>query len=49
MIYAKDDADFDKQWDEMVKEMDGMGFKDLYKFDCEKHQIEVDAKVAAMK
>ena len=49
MIFAKDDAEFDKLWDEMCKTMDGLGFQDLYKFDVEKHQIEVDAKIAASK
>ncbi len=49
MIFAKDDAEFNKMWDDMCKTMDGMGFNDLYKFDTEKHQIEVDAKIAASK
>lgn len=49
MIFAKDDADFDAQWDEMVTKMKGMNFDDLYKFDCAKHQVEVDAKIAAAK
>ena len=49
MIFAKDDAEFDKMWDDMCKTMDGLGFQDLYKFDTEKHQIEVDAKIAASK
>ncbi len=49
MIFAKDDAEFDKMWDDMCKTMDGLGFQDLYKFDTEKHQLEVDAKKAAVK
>lgn len=49
MIFAKTDAEFDKMWDEMVTTMNGLGFEDLYKFDCEKHQVEVDAKKAAVK
>ncbi len=49
MIFAKDDAEFDQMWSELATKLDGMGFQDLYKFDCEKHQIEVDAKVAAAK
>jgi multiple sugar transport system substrate-binding protein/putative aldouronate transport system substrate-binding protein len=36
-------------WDEMVTELKGFGFDDLYKFDVEKHTIEVNAKLAAMK
>lgn len=49
MIFAKSDAEFDKMWDDMCKTMDGFGFQDLYKFDTEKHQLEVDAKKAATK
>lgn len=49
MIFAKDDAEFDKMWDEMVTKMDGLNFDQLYKFDCDKHQLEVNAKKAAAK
>lgn len=49
MIFAADDAEFDAIWDEMTEYLDGFGFQDLYKFDTEKHQIEVDAKIAVMK
>ena len=49
MIFAKDDADFDKMWAELGKEVNGFGFEQLYKFDTAKHQIEVDAKKAALK
>ena len=49
ILTSKDDADFDRQWDEMVEKMKGMNFDELYKFDCEKHQVEVDAKIAAAK
>ncbi len=44
MIFAKDDAEFDKMWQEMTDEVNGFGFNDLYKFDTAKHQLEVDAK-----
>ena len=47
MIFAKDDAEFDKMWSEMATEVKGFGFDDLYKFDVEKHTIEVNAKLAA--
>lgn len=47
MIFAKDAAEFDKMWDEMVTTMIGLGFESLYTFDCQKHQVEVDAKKAA--
>lgn len=46
MIFAKDDAEFDSMWQQMATEMDGMGFKDLVKFDQDKAQIELDAKNA---
>lgn len=49
MIFAKNDAEFDKMWDEMTSEVKGFGFDELYKFDTEKHQIEVDAKIKASK
>ena len=49
MIFAKDDAEFDKMWDAMTKEVKGFGFDELYKFDTEKHQLEVNAKIAASK
>ena len=44
MIFASDDAAFDAMWDEMVETMNGVGYEDLYAFDCEKYQVEVDAK-----
>ena len=47
MIFAKSDAEFDKMWDEMATEVKGFGFDELYKFDVEKHTIEVNAKLAA--
>ncbi|MBQ3790913.1 MAG: sugar ABC transporter substrate-binding protein [Lachnospiraceae bacterium] len=46
MIFADDDAKFDAMWDEMTATLDGMGFQDLYKFDCEKWQPQIDAKNA---
>ena len=49
MIFAADDKAFDKMWDDMVTELKGFGFDDLYKFDVEKHTIEVNAKLAALK
>ena len=49
MIFAKNDAEFDKMWDEMTAEVKGFGFDELDKFDTEKHQIEVDAKIKASK
>ncbi len=49
MIYAKDDGEFDSLWTEMCTQMDGMGFQELSKFDKEKYQIELDAKLAVDK
>ena len=46
MIFADDDAKFDAMWDEMTATLDGIGFQDLYKFDCEKWQPQIDAKNA---
>ena len=46
MIFVNDDADFDAKWQEMTDTLDGMGFQDLYKFDCEKWQPQIDAKNA---
>jgi multiple sugar transport system substrate-binding protein/putative aldouronate transport system substrate-binding protein len=47
MIFAKDQSQFDSMWDEMSKQMDGLGFQDLLTFDKAKYQIELDAKNAA--
>ena len=46
MIYAADDAEFEKLWDEMTKTLDGYGFQDLMKFDKDKYTIELNAKNA---
>lgn len=49
MVFAADDAEFDALWDEMTEYLDGFGFQDLYNFDVEKFQVEVDAKIEASK
>ena len=46
MIYADSDEEFDSMWDEMVRQMEGLGFEELYEYDVEKHQVEIDAKKA---
>ena len=46
MIYAKSDAEFEKLWDDMVKELNGYGFDKLMEFDREKYTIELNAKNA---
>ena len=47
MIFASSEAEFDSMWDEMVKQLEGLGFQQLVEFDTAKYQIEVDAKSAA--
>lgn len=47
MIFAKDDAEFDKIWDEMTGQLEGFDYNELVKFDTEKHTIELKAKQAA--
>ena len=49
MIFAKDEAEFDRLWDEMITQMDGFGYKELYAYDCGVYQVEVDLKNAALK
>ena len=41
------DEEFETMWDAMVAELDGLGYKDLYEYDCGVWQPEVDAKKAA--
>lgn len=48
-IFAKDDADFDAIWDDMCTQLDGLGWQDLVKFDTEKYQTVVDARIEASK
>ncbi len=49
MIFADSDADFDSMWDEMTTTLDGNGYQDLYAFDIEKWQPQIDAKNALLK
>ena len=41
------DEEFEAMWDEMVEQLDGFGYKDLYEYDCGMWQPEIDAKKAA--
>ena len=41
------DEEFEAMWDDMVAELDGLGYKDLYEYDISVWQPEVDAKKAA--
>lgn len=46
-IYAANDAEFDKLWDDMCTQLDGFGWQDLVKFDTDKYQPVIDARKAA--
>ena len=48
LIFAKDEADFEALWDEMIEKMDGFGFKELYAYDVGVYQVELDMKLAAV-
>ena len=41
------DEEFEAMWDDMVAELDGPGYKDLYEYDISVWQPEIDAKKAA--
>ena len=41
------DEEFEAMWDEMIVQLDGFGYKELYEHDIETWQPEVDAKIAA--
>ena len=47
LIFAESDDDFEALWDEMIEQMNGFGYEDLYAYDCGVYQAEVDAKIAA--
>ena len=47
MVFAKDDADFEAQWDDMTSQLEGLGWADLTAFDTEKYQPMLDARKAA--
>ena len=42
------DEEFEALWDEMVEQLNGFGYEDLYAYDCGVWQPEVDAKIAAI-
>ncbi len=41
------DEEFEAMWDEMIATLDGFGYNDLYEYDCNMWQPEIDAKKAA--
>ncbi len=47
LIFCETDDDFEALWDEMIEQLNGFGYEELYAFDCENYQVEVDAKIAA--
>ncbi|MBR4500810.1 MAG: sugar ABC transporter substrate-binding protein [Clostridia bacterium] len=47
IMTCETDEDFEALWDEMVAQMDGFGYKELYEYDCGVWQPEIDAKKAA--
>ena len=47
MVFAKDDADFEAQWDEMTSQLEGLGWSDLVAFDTDKYQPMLEARKAA--
>ena len=47
MVFAKDDADFEAQWDAMATQLEGLGWSDLVAFDTDKYQPMLDARKAA--
>ena len=47
-IFAKDDAEFEALWDEMIEELDGFDYDKLYENDVAAYQVEIDMKKAAL-
>ena len=47
-IFAKDDAEFEALWDEMIEELDGFDYDKLYENDVAAYQVEVEMKKAAL-
>ena len=48
MFAAESDEEFDALWDKMVGILDGLEYDKLFEYDCQKWQVEVDAKLAAI-
>ena len=47
-IFAKDDAEFEALWDEMIEELDGFDYDKLYENDVAAYQVEVQMKKEAL-
>jgi multiple sugar transport system substrate-binding protein/putative aldouronate transport system substrate-binding protein len=41
------DEEFEAMWDEMIEQLNGFGYEELFEYDCGVWQPEVDAKIAA--
>ena len=46
LIFCETDDEFEAMWDEMIEQLNGFGYEQLYAYDCETYQPEVDAKLA---
>lgn len=49
MIFAKDQAEFDKLWDDLCTQLNGLGWEKLVEFDTNKYQPVIEARKAAAK
>ena len=47
LIFCNSDDEFEAMWDEMVEQLNGFGYQELYEYDISVWQPEVDAKIAA--
>ena len=48
LFACNSDEEFEAKWDEMVEELEGLGYDQLYNYDVEKWQVQIDAKIAAV-
>jgi len=46
MIFAANDEEFEKLWDNMCVQLEGFGWNELVKFDTEKNQVVIDTRKA---
>ena len=49
MVFAADEAAFNAMWASLKEQLDGNGWEQLVKFDTDKYQTLVDARIAALK
>ena len=47
-IFAKDDAEFESIWDEMIETLEGFGYNELYENDVAVYKQEIEMKKAAL-